>query len=215
MDDKKWERWGLHGGLIGVALLVTLVLQVGQPPDANAGGADIADWYADTNTNLQIAAALIALAVTGIVWWFGSLWRYMRRAEGGEPRLSLIAAFGALFSGSMAMIAFAINSAVAMRIGQVGDDAGIFFGIQNTLLGMSAVGDLILIAAVSIIAIRTKFLPDWLAYGGVAVAAVQLVGAAVVATQNAAISFIGFIAFLLWLAWIVAVSLVLYERKAS
>ena len=215
MDDKKWERWGLHGGLIGVALLVATVLEVGAPPDSDATAPEIADWYADKNDNIQIGVVLVALAVIGIVWWFGSLFRYLRRAEGGEPRLSVIAAFGVLLSGAMAMIAFAINSAVAMRIADVGTDAGIFFAIQNGLLGMSAVGDAILIAAVSAIALRTKFLPDWLAYAGAAVAVLQLVGALAIATQNTAISFVGFIAFLLWLAWIAAVSLVLIERKTE
>jgi hypothetical protein len=215
MDDKKWERWGLHGGLIGVALLVATVLEVGRPPDSDAPAPEIADWYADKSDNLQIGAVLVGLAVIGIVWWFGSLFRYLRRAEGGEPRLSLIAAFGVLISGAMAMTAFAMNSAVAMRIGDVGTDAGVFFGIQNGLLGMSAFGAAILIVAVSAIAIRTKFLPDWLAYGGTAVAVMQLLGALVIATQNTAISYISFIAFLLWLAWIAAVSLVLYARKTE
>ena len=127
----------------------------------------------------------------------------------------MIAALGLVLSMTMGMAAFAINGALAMRVGAVGEDAGIFFAIQNGLLGMSAIGNVIVIVAVSAIAIRSGFLPSWLAYGGAAAAVVVLVGALAVATQSAVIAVIGIIGFLLSLAWIAAISLVLYERKGS
>ena len=150
-----------------------------------------------------------------IVWWFGSVWRHMRRAEGGEPRLSLIALIGVVLSGAMAMVAFALRSGTAMRIDEVGGAAGVFQSVTNALLGFSSLGDVILIAGVSLLAMRTGFLPSWLWQGGIVTALINLVGAVTVATDNAALGFIGFLAFLLWLLWIASVAVVLYQKSET
>jgi len=47
---------------------------------------------------------------------------------------------------------------------------------------MSAIGDAMLIAAVTLLAFRTKYLPDWISYPGAIAAAVNLMGALGVAT---------------------------------
>jgi hypothetical protein len=215
MDDKKWERWGLLGGIEGVVLILIAAFMAGTPPDSDAGSAEVAEWYVDNDAAIQISALLVGLAVIALAWWFGSVWRHMRRAEGGEPRLSLIAATGFIFSGTMAMVALALNSGVAMRIDEVGGAASVFRSVTNALLGFSSLGDVILIAAVSVLAMRTEFLPKWLWQSGMVTALINVVGSITVATDNTGIAFIGFIGFLLWLLWIASVAVVLYQKTET
>lgn len=216
MNDKKWERWGFHGGLIAVAALVAIFATYGVPPDADAPAAEIAEWYADNDATIRFSTVLLGVGVIGLSWWFGSLWRHMRRAEDGEPRLAVIAAIGLILSGATAMISIAVGSAAAMRIDDVGEEGAVLaWAFANTSIGLSAVGDVILIAAVSTLAIRTRFLPTWLAYGGGLAALVNLVAALSAATDSAVISIFGLIGFLSWLAWIAAISLVMIERKTE
>ena len=113
------------------------------------------------------------------------------------------------------MAAFALNSALAMEIADIDGGAGAFFAFQNTLIGMSTMANVILVGAVSALAIRTKFLPDWLAYGGVAISLVQLVGALTIASDSQGLARLGSIAFLLWLVWIVSIALVVSRQEPS
>lgn len=215
MDDKKWERWGLLGGIEFVVLILIAVFISGAPPDADADPVEIGEWYLDNDTAIQLAAFLAGLALIAILWWFGSVWRHLRRAEDGEARLSVIALLGLLMSGSLAFVAFALNSATAMRIEEVGAGASVLYASSTVLYALSSVGDVVLIAAVSALAFRTKFLPDWLAWLGAGAALVNLVGSIGSATDAAAIAVIGFIGFLLWLLWIAAVSVVLYQKSGA
>lgn len=216
MDDKTWERYGLLGG-VGFAVLILISSIIpGAPPQLDDSGAKIAEYFSDHDRALRLATFLAGLALIGIVWWIGSLWRVMRRAEGGEPRLAVVAFGGLLFSGAMAFSGMALQSAIAMRIDSLGDDgAKFFYTVAAVLFALTNFGIALLVGSVSALALRTKFLPDWLAWAGAGVAALAVISGAGCASERGVFTVLGLITLLLWLVWIVAVSLVLYRPSES
>ena len=215
MDDRTWERYGALGGVWFVVLAVIGGILAGSPPSRSDSPAEIAQYYADHDSALQIGAFLGALGVLGLVWWFGTLWRSMADAEGGTPRVSIIALVGFILSGTAAMAAFTIDAATAAAIDVAGDGSKIFFQISNISFGFSAIGDVILTAAVGGLILRTGFLPKWVGYLSYAIAVVALVGAIGIANDASAFTALTFLAAAAWGIWIVVIAILNYRRPAA
>jgi hypothetical protein len=215
MDDKTWERYGALGGVWFVVLAVIGGILAGSPPSRGDSPAEIAKYYADNDSGLQIGAFLGALGVIGLVWWFGTLWRSMADAEGGTPRVSIIALVGFILSGVAAMAAFTIDAGTAAAIDVAGDGSKIFFQISSISFGFSAIGDVILTAAVGGLILRTGFLPKWVGYLSYAIAVLALVGAIGIGNDASAFTALTFLAAAAWGIWIVVISILNYRRLAA
>jgi tellurite resistance protein TehA-like permease len=212
MNDRKWERYGALGGVVGAILLLVAGAIVGSRPSSDDPASEFVKFFTDGDTTIPLSAFLSGLGVLAILWWFGSLWRAMRRAEGGEPRLAVVALGGLVFGGAMFSAASAIVSATAMEIESVGEGAKYFFTLSAVFLGLAAFGNAALVGGVSALAFRTKFLPAWIAWTGGVLTVGWLVAGISSATRNDALDAVGFVAFLLWLVWIIVVSVELYRK---
>jgi len=214
MDDRKWERYGALGGVWFVVLATIGGILAGSPPSRTDSAADILTYYTDHETELQVGAFLGALGVIGLVWWFGTLWRSMAEAEGGNPRVSIIALVGFILSGTAAMAAFTIDAGTAAAIDVAGEGSKIFFQISNISFGFSAVGDVIMTAAVGGLILRTGFLPKWVGYLSYAIAVLAVVGSIAIASDASFFTAFTFIAAAAWGVWIVVIA-VLNSRRTT
>jgi hypothetical protein len=215
MNDKTWARYGALGGIWFVVLMVIGVIVAGAPPSRNDPASEIAKFYADNDSAIQLMACLAALGVIGLVWWFGTLWRDMADAEGGTPRLAIIALIGLVLSGIGAMVGFIVDAGTAAAIDMAGEGSAIFFHISNVSFGFSAMGDVILTAAVGGLIIRSGFLPRWVGYLSYAVAVLSLVGVFSIASDQDVLNLFVVVATLLWAAWIVVIAVLEYQKGAT
>ncbi len=215
MDDRKWERYGALGGVWFVVMAVIGGILAGSPPGRSDSAADIANYYTDHDSGLQVGAFLGALGVIGLVWWFGTLWRSMADAEGGTPRVSIIALVGFILSGTAAMAAFAIDAGTAAAIDVAGEGSKVFFQISSISFGFSALGDVILTAAVGGLILRTGFLPKWVGYLSYAITVLALVGTIGIASDSSFFTAFTFIAAAAWGVWIVVIAILNYRRPAT
>lgn len=216
MDDRAWERYGALGGVWFVVLALIGGFMAGSDqPGRTDSPAEIAEWLADNDTALQWGAFLTGIGVIGLAWWFGTLYRAMRDAEDGRPRVAIIALVGLTVSGIGAMTGFAINAGVASVADQAADTAGIFYGIASTLLAFSAIGDVILVLAVSGLAMRSGFLPRWVTYLGLVSVVASLIAALGIVSSDDFFNLFGFLAFLVWALWLLSVSVVNYQRSST
>ena len=91
----------------------------------------------------------------------------MRRAEGGQPRLALIAVLSLVFAGAAQAGSGVLSATVALELKDVSaTDAKFFFILGQGLSAASAVGLAALLLAVSVLAFRTRVFPIWLAWIG-------------------------------------------------
>jgi len=214
MDDLKWERYAALGGVAFVVLNVVGTAFTGAPPDP--GKADkVADWFSDHTGAIELSQFFGILSVIALLWWFGSLWRRMAIAENGRHRLSIVAALGLVFGGAMFMAANAMLSATALRLDDAAGASTIFYTLSTVLLSTAGGGVLTFLTAVSVLALRTKMLPAWMAYLGLLSAAFFLVSTIGTASDAPAFMFFGFLGFITWCIWVLGVSFELWKHPAS
>ena len=184
---------------------------VGNPPKPSDSAAKIMKYFQDHQGNLKVGClSERGFADPAPVVPRHSV-RRLRRAEGGAGRVSGIALTGGVAAVAIAMVA---NGFVAYSALHPEASAG-SFQISSILLGYTAFAIAVLVAAVSVVVLRTRLLPAWFGEAGAVLAVAWLIGAASVSTESSAISTIGFIVFLLWAVWLVVLSVLLYNTPQT
>jgi hypothetical protein len=212
MNDKLWERIAALGGIAFVVLNIVGTVIQGEPPSPDDSAADVAEWFADNDTGIQVATFLGGLSLIALAWWFGSLWRRMARAENGDHRLSIVALAGLGGAGALFAMSIAVNSAVAMRIDETGPEgARLFYLLSTVLLSLSGFFIVTHLAAINALSLRTGFLPRWITVVGIVASAFFLASTIGSATDAEAILFFGFGGFILWSVWLIAVSIYMWR----
>jgi hypothetical protein len=211
MDDSKWERRANLGGIFFVVCVAISALLPGSPPKTSDTGSKIANFLADKSSELRWSAFIGGLAVLGLFWWLGSVYRLIRRAEGGSPRLAVIAVASAVFASVLAAIGGIMLGALPIVGARVlGPTGGRIFYIISTNLGIGTlVGAAVFLGAFSAVIIRSRVLPVWLGWIGALVAVVSVAGSAAVATTRDAVFYVAFTGFIAFLVWTLVVSILM------
>jgi hypothetical protein len=215
MEDSKWERYAALGGFVFVILNVVGAFLPGTPPALDDGAAKVATYFKDNDSMIMAAQVLSGFGTIGLAWWFGSLFRRLRAAEGGNPRLSVVALLGLALGGSCALISGAITSTTAMRIDDIGEGAIVFYALSGVVIATAGFGVIVFLSAVCALNYRTKMFPEWTSYLGWLAAAGFVVASLGAASDASALGLIGLLSFLLWCAWIVALSALMWRGAAA
>ena len=213
-DDRNWERWGALGGILFVLLVAITAILPGNPPKTGDSAAKIADFIGDNGNKIRWAATTGGLAVIALFWWLGSVWRLMRRGEGGSPRLTVTAIAGAVFAAAMATIG-AVSLAVIPVIGThtFGNPQIRYFYILSSNIAVATMfGAAAFVGAFSLLIIRRRVLPPILGWLGLVVAVLGVVGGPVVSSTRDTFFYLAFAGFVAFLAWVVIVSIVMFVQ---
>ena len=171
------DRWGWVApalGILFVVLFVAITLIFGEGQDATEKTADeIVDYYQDHDTEQNIAAILVGIAATALLFFAGYLRRVLYRASDSEGFLPTVAWGGAIVFASGAIFSATIHLALA----DLSDDTDVVEPVvlqtlnaldwDNFLFFPVGLGTLILATGIS--AVRSGALPRWLAWLGVVV----------------------------------------------
>jgi hypothetical protein len=214
MDDRNWERWGALGGILFVVLVAITAILPGYPPKTGDSATKIADFIGDNGNKIRWAATTGGLAVIALFWWLGSVWRLMRRGEGGSPRLAVTALAGAVFAAVMATIG-AVSLAVIPVIGThtFGNSQIRYFYILSSNLAVATMfGAATFVGAFSLLIIRRHVLPPIMGWLGLIVAVLGIVGGPVVSSTRDTFFYVAFVGFIAFLVWVVIVSVLMFVR---
>lgn len=215
MEDSKWERYAALGGFVFVILNIVGSFLPGTPPDSDAPTTEVAKYFKDNASNIKTAQILALFGTIGLAWWFGSLFRRMRKAEGGDPRLSVVAFLGLALGGGCAMISGAITSATAMRIDELGEASRFFYSLSLVVIASAAAGVVVFLSAFGALNWRAKMFPAWTGYLAWLAAAMFTVGIFSSGTDASAVNMIGFFGFLVWSVWILAISWLMFRPQVT
>jgi hypothetical protein len=207
MEDSKWERYGALGGLLFVGLDLTVAVLGGEAPATDADRSEIAYYFADKAAAIEAGPWLFGVASVALVWWSGSLWRRMVRSEAGAARLAVVSLVGLALAGALSLTSASVSAALALRIGDVGDELLVLHTLAAVLLAASGFGVATHLLATSLLGARTRTLPRWVVGVG-AVSATGFLGSAILGAtaHGATSSAVGLVGFVLWCVWILAVS---------
>jgi len=205
VDDSKWERWSALGGIIFVILILVGGFLPGTPVKTSDPASKIAKFVTDKGDEIRWAGYIGALGGVAFFWFLGAVWRVLRRAEGGDPRLTVVAVAGAIFASVMAAIGGVTLSVLGITgvAGAGGVNTTRFIYIASTNLAVGTVfGMAVFVAAFSAVILRTGVFPKFLGWFGALIALVALASGGIVASTRDVffgLSFAAFIAFSLWL----------------
>jgi hypothetical protein len=217
MDDAKWERWGALGGILFAVMVLVAGFLPGNPPKPGDPTGDMVKFVVDKSDEIRYAGYIGALATVPFFWFLGSLWRLLRRGEGGTPRLAVMAALGAGFSavaGAIGGIILAVIPIIGVKaLGGGGVRA--FYLLSTSVAFLALLGIAITVLASSVVFLRSRIMPAALGWFGVLVTIVALVGAATSISTRDAIFAVGFAGFLGATLWLVILSVLMLRQAPT
>lgn len=206
------ERWGVLGGVVFVVLDVAVAVLGGEPPASDAGRVEITRYLSGHGAGIEAGLWLFGLAAVALMWWMGSLWRRMVRAERGSARLAVVSLAGLTVAGSLSLAAAAILAAAGARVDDLGATVTVVHSMSVLLLAASGFGVATHLLATSVLGARTGTLPSWVVGVGVLAALLFLGSAVLTATAGGGTAdAVGVLGFALWCLWILAVSAVMWR----
>jgi hypothetical protein len=211
MEDKKYEKWAVLGGVVFVLLSVVGAFLAGSPPKVSDPDAKIIKFTKDNRDALRVAAYLAGLSMVFFLFFLGAVGSRLRRAGAGSGRLAATAVMGGV---ALAAIAGTANGISAYGALHPLESAGTY-RLATVVFGFVGFAAVVFTEATSLVIVRTKFLPAWLGWVGGLIALLWLVSSASVATEDDTFFAIGFVAFLAWALWIVVLSVTLVRTTDS
>jgi hypothetical protein len=198
MKTDHW--WAPLTGLGFVVVAIVAFLVGGEPPDSKHPAGEIANFYRDNESSIQVSAALITFAVLLLIFFAGYLRRELRRAEGEGGVLSLVAFAGAVVLGVGAAVDATIGFAMAdaadhIQPAQLQTLQALW---DNDFLPLALGTELLLLAA-GLSIVRHRALAPWMGWVAIVIGVLGLTPA-------------GFAAFLGGGIWIAVASVMLAMR---
>jgi hypothetical protein len=221
MDERRWEQVAAATGIAFVVLLVIARFIVAQPPDVDGPGREIRRYFVENQNGLLFQSWLLGLAGVLFIWFAGTLRSRLAVAEAEGRRLSLISFAGAIGTLATLVPTVALNLTIAYTVAR-----GAPLVLTHALFELSSwfrvlvVFSLaVFVGAAALSAGRTGALPQWLAWGGLAVAALFLLQSVDVFVRGTDLfepqGVLGYLNFILFLLWILAASVLLLQSVGA
>jgi hypothetical protein len=208
--ESSGARLGAGAGVAFVALNVATLFVAGTPPASDASATKVAHYLSGHAGAVQAQLLLSGLGIAALLWWSGTLWRMLSRAEGERPRLTAAAGMSLAVGLALALVSGSITASAAFRVDDV-RTTHLLWNFSFVVLGASgfAIGTFLL--ATNAIVVRTKVASSWIAYLGWLAAIGFFAGTASTVTDASAATAICLVAFLVWCVWILAVSATMWR----
>jgi hypothetical protein len=177
MTQRHELRWGGFAGLAFIVLAFAGNLLPGAPPKVTATESEIIAYITDNETRLLVSALMFAASAGLIIWFSAAFAEAIReRDERSDVHMALLA--GSVLVGGAVFMSAAGTAVTAYGIDARSSELSVslFQGLMvlNAMIGFAAALPL---GAAGFGVLRTKMLPDWLGYVGLAAAAVSVLGA--------------------------------------
>jgi hypothetical protein len=214
---------GAASGAIGVSLFLAGAVVVGDPPPFDAPGAQLASYYTDKRTEIQVSCAMAAAATPFLLWFFATIRSLaVTAAPRAEQAASL--AFGCVIAWVAVFLADLTSLAVAaLRPENLTEHPELATALHDfEWLSMGAATFLIVAAllALSPIALRDRSpWPTWLGWLALLAAATYALRVGVLFTESGPFAGDGLLGLYLPVGaltgWILVASMVLTLRLSS
>jgi hypothetical protein len=204
LNGRAAVRLGGLSGILFVVLFVPSYLSAPDSPIATSGPQDVIDYFTDRQDGILIInGLLLVFDAFFFLWFLGTLHGVLQDAEGEGHGFSSVSLAGGLIFIALVLTGAAVEivyPATLARFENFQQDAQLGFlslALSGWMYRFAFVGMAALIAATSVIALRTSVLPGWVAWAGFVAALVAL------------LRFLGPLGGWLALLWVIAVSVLM------
>jgi Domain of unknown function (DUF4386) len=199
--------------LVAIAIFASL-----SAPTQSDSGEQVAQFFSDHRTVVSVLIYLVALSFGFNLVFFIALRDLLKRRAPDLETLSTIGAIGGIVFLAVAFVGFGVLLQLAYREG-AGDPATqrTLFDIYSLNITMTGVPTAVCLVAFSLVILRSRALPNWLAWYGFAVAAAHLLSMGSLARGGFFSPDIvaGFIAPLMFYVWMLALSALLLVKPGG
>lgn len=220
MDDRAVSRMTAASGFASVVVILMAFAIFGalSPPTQSDSPQAIAQFFADNRTPLAVLIYLVAMSFGFNLIFFVGLRDVLKRRA---PRFELVATIG--LSGAVVFIAIAyVGFGVLLQLvyregAGSADTQKTLFDIYNLNITIASIPSAVAVGAISLLALRTTVLPNWLGWYGMAVAAVHLVVMGALARDGFFSPSVlgGYVAPLMFYAWVLGMSVLMWREGPS
>ena len=208
-------RLAAAAGAVFIALLVGFAALTNGSPTATDSGREIFTFVARHDDRLQLAAALMALAMSAALVWLSGLFRALTKAEGGTPGLALAALGGGVLAAAGSVTAALVLGTTANRIADIGaSGAGTWWTMFLMGFGATLAGLLLVTGVTGVVSLRGHLFARWFGWASIALALLSLAGAFTIGYSATGFQVVAGVAVLLDCGWILLVSLFLWRNPA-
>ena len=217
MGAVSWERWARASGIGFVVLTVAAFIAGGEPPTVTDSTAELISYYDGDRGQVLVSSLLFGLGLLLFLWFAGAVANLLR--ESGEARLGSTVTSAATAFVAVQLVLTGIGASLAFSIAEQGD-AGVvkaLFDLQWGLDLFAAFPSAGVFLAASIGFMRARVLPDWLTWGGVAVAALFILRSTNWAKEGFWSPTGGYVIVLILVAllWILITSVLLFRQAPA
>lgn len=165
-----WERFGRGAGIGFVVFTVAAFIVGGEPPKISDSADDVVSYFTDDRSQVLVSSFLFAVALVLFLWFTGTVANLL--LQRGEGRVAATALAAGATWVVIQLVLTAITAALAHSIASDGDATGVraLFSLSWVLDMMGALPIAGFVLAVSLGLRRTRAIPEWLSWGGLAVA---------------------------------------------
>jgi hypothetical protein len=171
------RRWALVGPLTIVLWVVGIILINRNGPADHATGAQILAWYKSDSDTVVLGAWLFMLGCLGFVVFVSGLRVRLSEVVGRASQLPMLALVGAAMAGLSGMLTAGVDLAGGIDKNDIDPATAATFHHSVDIFFVGAeLAAILPLAAVAILAWRTRVLPRWWAAFSGLVAVVLLIG---------------------------------------
>ncbi len=173
LDPRTAVRLGGISGILFVVLVIPSFLSPPDSPIATSGTQDVIDYFTDRQDSiLTLNGLLLIFAAFFFLWFLGMLHGVLQDAEGEGYGFSPVLLAGGLLFIALVLAGAAVEivyPATLARFENFQQDAQLGFlslALSGWMYRFTFVGMAALIAATSVVVLRSGVLPRWLGWAG-------------------------------------------------
>ena len=177
MTPSENRRWSLFGPLAVALWVVGIILITRNGPADHATGSQILAWYKSDSDTIVLGAWLFMLGCLGFVTFVAGLRVRLSEAAGRGSQLPMLALVGAAMAGLSGILTAGVDLAGGIDRNDIDPATAATFHHSVDIFFVGAeIAAILPLAAVAILAWRTRVLPRWWAAFGGLVAVVLIIG---------------------------------------
>ncbi|HJQ50236.1 MAG TPA: hypothetical protein VJ838_06975, partial [Gaiellaceae bacterium] len=177
MTDSDNRRWALHGPLAVALWIVGVILINRNGPADHATGSQILAWYKADSDKVVVGGWLFMLGCLSFVSFVAGLRVWHAEAVGTASQLPGLALAGAAMAGVMGLLTAGVDLTGGIDKNDIDPTTATTFHHAVDIFFVGAeLAAILPVAAVALMAWRTRVMPRWWAAFGGLVAVVLIVG---------------------------------------